>query len=144
MFVNISAKTEYACLAAIELAANHGSQQPMRVRSIAERHGIPPRFLVQILLQLKAAGLVTSVRGASGGYALAEEPDTITLGQVMRLVEGEKSGVAPGLDATSPAARVLHTTWTEVAAVQDEMLDGITLADLVRRAGGHDELMYYI
>ena len=71
--MNISAKTEYACVAVLELALNYGSGQPLQVRRIAEAHGIPSRFLVQILLQLKAAGLVSSTRGASGGYQLLRE-----------------------------------------------------------------------
>ena len=66
--MRISAKTEYACIAVMELGNCYGDGDPVRVRDIAERHGIPSRFLVQILLQLKAAGFVASTRGASGGY----------------------------------------------------------------------------
>ena len=66
--MKVSAKTEYACIAMLELAAQYGSNEPVRIRKIAERHDVPPRFLVQILLQLKGAGLVSSVRGAAGGY----------------------------------------------------------------------------
>ena len=62
----VSAKTEYACIAVLELAARHGQPEPVRIRQIAEAHGIPSRFLVQILLQLKSAGLVQSTRGAAG------------------------------------------------------------------------------
>ena len=62
----VSAKTEYACIAVLELAARHGRGEPVRIRDIADAHGIPSRFLVQILLQLKTAGLVQSVRGAAG------------------------------------------------------------------------------
>ena len=68
--MRVSAKTEYACIAMLELAAQYGSAEPVRIRRIAERHDVPPRFLVQILLQLKGAGLVASVRGAAGGYHL--------------------------------------------------------------------------
>ena len=69
--MKISAKAEYACLAVLALARHKPGEPPMRIREIAEAHGIPERYLVQILLQLKGAGLVTSVRGASGGYRLA-------------------------------------------------------------------------
>ena len=62
--MNISARTEYACIAVLALAARHTSGQPVRIREIAEPHGIPSRFLVQILLQLKGAGLVEQVRPA--------------------------------------------------------------------------------
>ena len=86
--MNVSAKTEYACIAVLELAAQHEAGEPVRIRDIAERHGIPSRFLVQILLQLKSAGLVSSVRGATGGYRLAKEPGEITLCEVMSVVDG--------------------------------------------------------
>ena len=62
----VSAKTEYACIAVLELAARHAVGEPVRIRDIAEAHGVPSRFLVQILLQLKSAGLVQSIRGAAG------------------------------------------------------------------------------
>ena len=74
--MRISAKAEYACVAMLELAANCADAQPVRIKAIADAQGIPPRFLVQILLQLKTAGLVASVRGAQGGYQLARPPET--------------------------------------------------------------------
>ena len=86
--MRVSAKTEYACIAMLELAAQYGSNEPVRIRRIAERHDVPPRFLVQILLQLKGAGLVASVRGAAGGYHLVKPPQEISLGQVMEVIEG--------------------------------------------------------
>src|SRR6184192_3344640 len=81
-----SAKAEYACIAMLELAARHGAQ-PVRLKQIAEGHRIPQRFLVQILLQLKGSGLVVSARGASGGYLLARPPDTITLADVLNVID---------------------------------------------------------
>jgi len=77
--MKISAKTEYACIAMIELAAQYGRGEPLRIRKIAERHHIPPRFLVQILLQLKGAGLGASTRGAAGGYHLLKSPEQVSL-----------------------------------------------------------------
>src|SRR5947209_11234762 len=73
--MRVSAKAEYACVAVLELAANYGDAQPVRVKTIADAHGISLRFLVQILLQLKGAGLVVSTRGASGGYHLTRPPE---------------------------------------------------------------------
>src|SRR5918996_1305474 len=87
--VNVSAKTEYACIAVLELAARHEEGEPVRIRDIAETHGIPSRFLVQILLQLKSAGLVQSIRGAAGGYQLSREPDEISLLDVMTVVDAQ-------------------------------------------------------
>ena len=76
-----SAKAEYGCLALIALARRHSLVGPVRVKEIAETFRLPERFLVQILLQLKAAGLVQSVRGSSGGYRLARDPRQISLGE---------------------------------------------------------------
>lgn len=69
--MKISAKAEYACLAVLALARHGLAAPPMRIREISESSAIPERYLVQILLQLKGAGLVVSTRGASGGYSLA-------------------------------------------------------------------------
>ena len=143
--MKISAKTEYACIAMLELASQFGSGEPVRIREIAERHDVPARFLVQILLQLKGAGLVASVRGASGGYRLLGPPDEISLGRVMEVIDGlgeedQKSAASPD----SPAVKVLMQAWKEVSAMQHKMLDGITLADLLERAKEQGEQMYHI
>ena len=80
-----SAKAEYACVAMLELAARYADPQPVRLADIANKHGISDRFLVQILLDLKRAGLVDSTRGAAGGYQLARNPDDITLDDILRV-----------------------------------------------------------
>jgi Rrf2 family protein len=85
--MRISAKAEYACVAMLELARNYNEAQPLRIKAIADSQGIPPRFLVQILLQLKAAGLVVSARGAAGGYQLSRPPTNITLAEVIKAIE---------------------------------------------------------
>src|ERR1700722_3052267 len=85
--MRVSAKAEYACVAMLELAANYKEPQPVRIKAIAEAQGIPQRFLVQILLQLKTAGLVASVRGASGGYQLAHPPESISLAAVITAID---------------------------------------------------------
>src|SRR5579871_6819985 len=82
-----SAKAEYACRAMLELAARHGDPQPVRLKAIADAHGIPQRFLVQILLQLKGNGLVASTRGASGGYQLGRPPEEISLADVINAID---------------------------------------------------------
>ena len=134
--MKISAKTEYACIAMLELAARYGSDEPIRIRKIAERHGVPPRFLVQILLQLKGAGLVASIRGAAGGYRLIKKPSEVSLGQVMEIIDGRSKGgrgkVCSG-SPDSPAVKVLLQAWQEVDAVQRDMLQKMSLAGLLER-----------
>ncbi len=142
--MNISAKTEYACLAVLELATHYGSGEPVRVRSIADAHGVPSRFLVQILLQLKGAGLVESTRGAAGGYRLLKDPAEITLGEVMATIEGPSTEVRSNATKATPTTRALLETWREVALVEQDMLSQVTFADLVDRVKGHSENMYFI
>jgi Rrf2 family protein len=144
--MKISAKTEYACIAMLELGAHYGSEEPVRIRRIAERHGVPPRFLVQILLQLKGAGLVNSVRGAAGGYQLVVPPEKVSLGRVMEVIDGssKEEGETSSASPDSPAVKVLAKAWKNVAAMQRKMLDEITLADLLEQVkAGHDQ-MYHI
>jgi Rrf2 family protein len=144
--MKISARTEYACVAMLELASRYGSGDPVRIRKIAERHDVPPRFLVQILLQLKSAGLVSSTRGAAGGYHLIRPPDEVSLGEVMQVVEGspKSNGQSTSASPDSPAVKALVQAWKDVDAVQREMLRKITFAELLDRARSHDDKMYYI
>ncbi len=144
--MKISAKMEYACVAVLELASHHASGEPVRIRDIAERHGAPPRFLVQILLQLKGAGLVSSIRGATGGYRLVDPPDSISLGRVMDVIDGcpDEDGPKSSVSPDSPVVQALVRAWKDVAAVKRKMLDEITLADLLERAKRGDERMYHI
>lgn len=142
--MKVSAKTEYACLAMLELAAHYGSGEPVRIRSIADEHGIPSRFLVQILLQLKGAGFVASTRGASGGYQLIKPPEEISLGEVMAVIEGQETEVGTMGPAGSATARVLVEAWREIAQVEYDALRAITFGELVDRIKRQSENMFYI
>ena len=140
----VSAKTEYACIAVLELAVRHGRGEPVRIREIADAHGIPSRFLVQILLQLKNAGLVASVRGAAGGYNLAREPEEITLLDVMAVVDAQVGQTPASAVRSTPTTRSLQRAWKEVAIQERELLERVTFADLVEQLKGSPEGMYYI
>lgn len=142
--MNISAKTEYACLAVLELAAQFGSGEPVRLKTIADKHGIPARFLVQILLQLKGAGIVGSTRGASGGYQLIRPPSELTLADVMAVIDGHSATVASAINRPTQASEALLRTWQNVADTQQDMLRGLTYADLVAQLTPEAEAMYYI
>jgi len=141
--MNLTAKTEYACLAMLELAQHFDAQQPVQVRRIAESHGIPSPFLVQIFQDLKRAGLVTSTRGAAGGYRLARSPENVTLAEVLEVVEGN-SEPATCASLASPLAPVLLDVCNELSAARQKHLAGITLADLVARATAEAGPMWYI
>jgi len=142
--MNVSARTEYACIALLELALRHESGQPVRVREIAATHGIPPQFLVQILLQLKAAGLVASTRGAAGGYRLTREPSELSLGDVMGVIEGPPQSVNGNATAETPQSRILQATWRRAAAMERQLLDSTRFSDLLAQMREPGEPMFYI
>jgi Rrf2 family protein len=128
----LSAKSEYACLALARLAVEHAGDAPVQGRRLAAEEGIPEGFLVQILQELKRAGLVTSTRGASGGYRLARDPASISLGEVLDAVEGATTTGA-NLASPSPLCEALRDACAEAALAARRRLDGVTLADLARR-----------
>ena len=125
--MKISAKAEYACLATIELAHRASEQVPVRVREIAVEHGIPERYLVQILLQLKGAGLVYSARGASGGYRLSRPADQISLSEVLVAIDGPGD---PPRESQEPAAQALASVWENICAAKRAVLERTTIAQL--------------
>ncbi len=139
----LSAKSEYACLAMLELAQQFGAGRPVQVRRIAERHGIPSPFLVQILQDLKRSGLVESTRGASGGYRLTRAPEEISLAEVLETVEG--SGESTCCSAKdSPWASALLEVCHELSTARRQRLESITLASLVDQAEVGASPMWYI
>jgi Rrf2 family protein len=144
--MRISAKAEYACVAMLELAANFGDPQPLRIKAIADAQGIPQRFLVQILLQLKTAGLVASVRGAAGGYQLARPPEAISLVSVINAIDDRTLTARSSLGehGRTPAVEALLAVWREVQAEEQRLLQKLTLAELVRRAQQGNSLSYQI
>lgn len=86
--MKLSRKCEYACLVLIELARCFTTGELMSSATLAEKNNIPRKFLDQILNQLKKKGYVKSVRGASGGYALARAPHQISLAEIIRTIDG--------------------------------------------------------
>ncbi|MFM1802041.1 MAG: hypothetical protein RJA81_1393 [Planctomycetota bacterium] len=125
--MKLSAKAEYACLAMIELAKRSPGDPPARIHEIAENHKIPERYLVQILLQLKGAGLVTSVRGSSGGYYLAKPSDSIVLMDVLTAIDGPATELR---EREGPTAKALANVWASLIAAEQEILCGTTIAKL--------------
>jgi Rrf2 family protein len=144
--MRISAKAEYACVAMMELAAHYGEPQPVPIKLIVETQGIPPRFLVQIVLQLKKAGLVDSLRGAAGGYQLARPPDDITLADIVNAIDDRNLMARSALhDANrSPIVEILLGVWDQIKAEEQRTLSRLTLAELRRRTQQNNALSYQI
>lgn len=128
--MRLTAKADYAVRAMVELAAQ-GS--PAKGDVIAERQGIPFKFLENILLELKHAGLVESLRGSDGGYWLARPAQEITLADVIRAVEGPLAnvrGVRPEALAYQGAAVALRTVWVALRANVRAVLEAVTVAEV--------------
>ena len=139
----LSAKTQYAALAMLQLAHEYAAGEPVQVRRIAERHGIPATFLVQILHELRRAGLVASTRGASGGYRLNRPPGEITLADVVDAFETAEEP-AECAAADSPWGPALLDVCCDLTRARRERLQSLTLADLAERAAVAAGPMWYI
>ena len=136
--MRISKRGEYALRAMIHLSRNY-PKGAVRIREISEKEKIPEKFLEQILLSLRKAGILQSRRGLGGGYALSRHPREITLARVIRVIDGP---LAP-LACTSTWAHVscpeekncgLHRVMLEVRNAIAGILEGVTFADLGGRA----------
>ena len=131
--MRISARADYAVRAALDLARHHG-QDLRSAESIAEAGGIPARFLEAILTSLRKSGLVESKRGASGGFRLAQQPSSISVGDVIRAVDGPlvfvRDARPSDLEEGSTDASLLRL-WVALRASVRNVLDVTTLSQLV-------------
>jgi Rrf2 family protein len=130
--MRISAKVDYAVRAAIELAAA-GEDHLTKADAIARAQEIPPKFLENILGDLRQGGLVRSQRGAEGGYRLARPPAQITLADIIRIVEGPMASVRGGRPEDvryDGSAEPLQRVWIAVRSALRQVAEHVTLADL--------------
>lgn len=145
--MRISAKGEYAIKAVLDLALHHGSGL-IPIQEIAARQAIPQRYLEQVLLALKRSGLLTSKRGATGGYHLTRAPEAITVGAVLRAVEGPSGGFEARADGrVARDGQDLIGLWEEIAGAVSRVIDRLTfgeLAERVREREGAARPMYHI
>jgi Rrf2 family protein len=135
----------------LDLALHYG-EGPISLKSVAERQDISEPYLEQLAAGLRKAGLVQSIRGAQGGYVLAREPAAVTVGQVIRALEGP---IAPREcvreERPEPCRRaktcVARSVWAKLRDCMNEVLDSITLEDMCLEAAKFKEsnaYMYYI
>src|SRR6188472_4479284 len=129
--MRVSAKVDYALRACAELAA--AGEGPIKGERLSQAQEIPLKFLENILLDLKHAGLVQSQRGAEGGYWLAKAPEEISVADVIRAVEGPIANVRgdrPELVEYAGAAEALREVWIAVRGNLRAVLETVTLADV--------------
>jgi Rrf2 family cysteine metabolism transcriptional repressor len=126
--MNISVKGEYALQAIFDLSSQ-SPNEPIKIAEIARRQRIPQKFLELILASLKQGGFVESRRGAEGGYLLSKRPESITVGDVLRFVDGRQEERSRQRRQSDSAMADL---WIRVDAAIDAVLDSTSFAQLVR------------
>jgi len=139
--VKLSVKSDYAARAVLWLSQHYQEGGARTVEEMASAQGIPPNYLVQILIELKSAQIVKSQRGKAGGYLLARPPAKISFGDVLRCVHGETFD-SPGLsDAQCPAE--LRHAWRQLRDAVNTTANAVTFQQLVE-AGADKAKMYDI
>ncbi|MDB6123393.1 MAG: Rrf2 family transcriptional regulator [Pedosphaera sp.] len=138
--MKLSAKSDYAARAVIGLARHYQTGSSLRVEDLAEQQGIPPNYLVQILIELKSQQIVKSLRGKEGGYLLARPPGEISMADVLRCVHGQVFDSPALSDPLCPPE--LRAAWQKLQKAVDQTAESITFQQLLDQ--GADKKMYYI
>ncbi len=138
--MKLSVKSDYATRAVLGLSRAYPHGHSVRAEELAAAHGIPPNYLVQILIELKSKRLVKSVRGKDGGYLLARPPAEITFGDVIRAMHGEVFD-SPAL-SDSKCSPELKAAWETLQTALNQKSDSFTFQQLAEQ--GSKERMYYI
>ncbi len=135
--MRLSAKVEYAVRAMVVLAFHH-SEEALPLREIARRETLSFSFLEQIFISLRRCGLVSSVRGARGGYRLALDPASIRIGDIVRAVEGPITPInclehqqKKACFRSGNEVCLTRHVWEKLRDCINEVLDGVTLVDLM-------------
>ena len=127
--MRISLKLDYAQRAVLHLSKGHDGKTVARLDDISEKQAIPSSFLVQILTDLKRAGIVMSKRGKAGGYLLAKPPSEITIGDIIDAIDPQLLEEADGFEGE--VAPVLSNVWKELSKGFNNKVNKITIDDLL-------------
>lgn len=133
--MKISMKGQYALQLMLDLAVNYTGEY-INIKSIAKRRSLPNKYLEQIVTILSKSGYVKSIRGSKGGYRLAEEPKNYTVGMILRTIEGSLAPVdflEEENDCTQRGDCITYEVWEELNEAICNVVDNITLEELVRR-----------
>lgn len=145
--MKISTKGRYAVRVMLDLATNNTGEY-IKVKEIAARQEISEKYLEQIISVLNKAGYVKSVRGAQGGYKIAKDPSNYTVGMILRLTEGSLNPVACLDDEINECERCdtceTLEVWKDLAKAINDVVDHVTVADLVERQQERIEGSYSI
>jgi Rrf2 family protein len=138
--VKLSRKLEYACRVLAQLARFHGQEKMAHIDLLAESEAIPANYLVQILNELRNAGLILSKRGTQGGYALAMAPDRIGLIDILKAIEPD--WLDANFEASGHSGEQVVSVWKAIGSTLEAKVSEYSLSDLVVNEAAED--MYYI
>ena len=147
--MRISTKGRYGLRAMLDLALHSGGNQ-VALLNIAQRQNISVNYLEQVFSLLRKAGLVKSVKGAQGGYTLAEDPARITVGTILRALEGDLKVIDEDSESNDESDESLQpcirkNVWEKINAGVAAAVDSVTLGDLMEEYRGSNEApMFYI
>ena len=131
--MHVSAKADYGLRAVLELSLAYG-QGTIQSADIASRQNIPESYLVQLLNQLRKAGLIRSVRGPRGGHELARRPEELTVGDVLTVLDGPLDLLGKGEERPSSGAdELFKDIWTDVESAIHNVVSTITFSELSTR-----------
>ena len=139
--MKLSVKSDYAARAVLGLARHYHTGETLKAEELGSENGVPPNYLVQILVELKARHLVKSVRGKEGGYMLARPPAEITLADVLRAIHGQVFDSPALADADCPPE--LRNAWRRLQATLDQTGKAINFQQLLDESAAKEK-MYYI
>jgi Rrf2 family transcriptional regulator, cysteine metabolism repressor len=139
--VKLSVKSDYAARAVLGLARHYQSGEAVKVEDLAEEFGVPPNYLVQILIELKSKNIVKSLRGKEGGYMLAKPPGKVTMGDILRAAHGQVFDSPALADPQCPPE--LTRAWGQLQHTLDESADKIDFQKLLDESSSKEK-MYYI
>lgn len=137
--MKLTTKGHYGLRAMFDLALHYG-QGPIPLKLIAERQQLSDNYLEQLIAALRKAGLVESIRGAQGGYVLAHRPEEITVGDIIRVLEGPIAPLdcvneeEPAADCDQFHCCISRNVWAKVRDSITEVIDSISLADMCQEA----------
>lgn len=148
--MKLSTKGRYGLRAMVDLAINSVTDH-VALYSIAERQKVSENYLEQVFSTLRKAGLVNSIKGAQGGYVLADRPSKIKVGTILRALEGELSVVDENTEDNDPAniiqLCIKKNVWDKMTESLNQVVDSLTLEDLLteyRKINQDERLMFYI
>lgn len=149
--MKLSTKGRYGLKAMFDLAI-HDGEGPISLKNVAERQGVSDHYLEQLIASLRKAGLVKSVRGAQGGYMLSTDPSKITVGDIIRILEGPL-GLSDCVSEDDPTDChnanycVTKVVWEKIQSSISQVVDSITLQDMLddyEKINNKSDNMYYI